>query len=456
MEILKILERSRSAIHPGLKKMQTALAEIAYAPDHIPTILIGGTNGKGTTAGILWRLLALSGAKCGLYTSPHVLNFSERIQCSHHPLSLAELENELHELKNQLKPSTYDELTFFELTTVLALFVFRKLKCDFIILEIGLGGRLDACNAVEPLASCIVSIDYDHQEWLGHTLEEITYEKLGIARSNKELFWADRGQRSGIEKTLRDAIITRNILLRRMGIDFDYNNQTASIKLPTLDTWNYRLPNWLDRRAPILKNNFVLASAIFYWLVHHPSAKSLCKELEPALLAQKALNQFDSTSGPWPFSFLGRMQNLHVRGNNKSWDFHLDVCHNIASVEQFVRSLEATGLVIRKVKKIPGLVSILRDKDLEAMLALLREVFDPFMIFKLDHERSIRDEQLTHHKDLVVYDNFQHLWSVNATSLPSPIAVCGSFYAVGTVIDYFKAFPEDFSGQSTLLAHGPS
>ncbi len=456
MEVLKILERNRSAIVPGLQRMQEALAEIAYLSDQIPTLLIGGTNGKGTTAGILWRLLALSGARCGLYTSPHVLNFSERIQCSHHPLSLAELESELLELKAILKPSTYDGLTFFELTTLLALFVFKRQACDFIILEIGLGGRLDACNAIEPLASCIVSIDFDHQEWLGHSLAEITYEKLGIARPDKALFWADRGLRPEIEKTLLNFKTNCNFVLHRMGQEFDYKAYEASLKLPNLAPLHYKFPNWLEKRAPILKDNFVLASAVFYWLLHQNVANILCKEFKPELLALQTIAKFDTPSGPWPFSFLGRMQNMQVFEKNKTWNFYLDVCHNIASVQQFICTLESMGLVTRRFKKIPGLVSILRDKDLEPMLELLHEVFDPFMIFKIDHERSIRDEQLTHHKDLFVYDNFQHLWSMNADSLPSPIAVCGSFYAVGTLIDYFKAFPKDFSGQSTLLVPSSS
>jgi len=455
--------------------MKRAMGELEMNEQTLPpSILVGGTNGKGSTSGMLWRLLALSGVRCGLYTSPHVISFHERIQVSHRNLDLEFLETEIHILKTKLSADLYNELTFFELTTLLALYVFKKTECQLMILEVGLGGRWDATNAVEPLASAIVSIDFDHQEWLGTTLQAIAGEKLGIARANKPLFWGDL-RRTELEETLQAAHKQVGFDLYRANRDFAWDAEECKgvFQVPSFDSFSYALPNWLEDRAEILKSNFVLAFSIYYWVLHQrllsnlaPNSKALSLRslnsfgmTEPEIVIPKELRDLSLSStsfNVWPYSFLGRMQRMRVQGKTKTWDFYLDVCHNIASVRECVRTLQSAGVLNEESKKLTGFVSILRDKDLDAMIELLREILEPFVLFKIDNERSISEERLAQqHNAFVLYENFETLWDHLADKVPSPIVVCGSFYAVGKVIDYFKAYPKTFSGQSMLYALDP-
>ena len=458
MELLNLLERSRSTIHPGLERMQAALEELGmHQTTLVPSILIGGTNGKGSTAGCLWRLLALSGVRCGLYTSPHVVHFQERIQISDREITLEYLEEELVQVRSRLSSELYETLSFFELTTLLAFVVFQRNDCELMILEVGLGGRWDATNLVEPLASIVVSIDFDHQEWLGTSLASIAREKLGIARKDKVLFWGDQVHRAELQTVLSEARAACPFLLYTADTIFGVHEAKAFVRLPSCVPWHYEFPTWLDGRASIFKHNFALAAAVYYWLLHEDFFAHRIASSQRQTFAAATLAKFDLELSPWPFSFLGRMQKLQVLGSKtKTWDFYLDVCHNIASVQEFVRTLEAKGLAVRNRKKIAGFVSILRDKDIDPMLTLLREVLDPFVLFKIDHKRSITEDRLAQYdKDLVIYDDFAELWKVYADCVSSPVVICGSFYAVGRVIDYFKAYPQAFFGQSTLHASDP-
>lgn len=439
-EVLKILERSRSTINPGLERMKHAMDALGMNESTLPpSILIGGTNGKGSTSGMLWRLLSQSGIRCGLYTSPHVISFHERVQVSHRELDLAFLDKELEVLKTKLPSPLYESLTFFELTTLLALNVFQKMECQLIIMEVGLGGRWDATNALEPIASAIVSIDYDHQEWLGNTLQDIAGEKLGIARQGKPLFWGDLVHCEELEATLQAARNEVGFALYRANTEFALlsDGRTGVCKILGCD-FEFTLPNWLEGRADILRSNYALAYSLYLWVLNHvmPASKM----------------SYDV----WPYSLLGRMQRMQVRGKTKTWDFYLDVCHNVASVRECVRSLQSAGILNSETKKLTGFVSILRDKELEPMIELLREILEPFMLFRIDHERSISRERVpSQHSDLALYDHFEDLWNDYADSVASPLLVCGSFYAVGKVIDYFKVYPKTFSGQCMLYASDP-
>ena len=444
MSLLNILERSRSSIKPGFERMRSAMFELGLSQETLPpALLIAGTNGKGTTSGILWRLLSLSGLRCGLYTSPHLVSFHERIQVSHQSIDMNFLEEALEDLRLRLSDVTYESLTFFELTTLLAFFVFQKTGCEVIVLEVGLGGRWDATNIIDPIASAVVSIDYDHQEWLGDSLSEIAREKLGVARSQTPLFWGDLVHQKELEKTLEEARRDAGFLLFRVGEHFglDPNGREGFVRLSS-HMKNYPLPKFVEERADVLKSNFALAFALYSWCMQE-------RKFSSARFDQDVINFFDDRKGSWPYSFLGRMEKMRVsRGAEETWDFYLDVSHNVASIRECVRTLYSAGVLHEGRKKVPGFVSILRDKDLGSMLELLREIFEPFVLFKVDHERSITEERLREcDPNLLLYDSFESLWGDFATRISSPIVVCGSFYAVGSVLEYFGASTKDISSE---------
>jgi dihydrofolate synthase/folylpolyglutamate synthase len=160
------------------------LAALAGNPqDRLRFIHVAGTNGKGSTCAMLESIYRAAGLRAGLFTSPHLVSFRERIQIDRKLIPKAEVVRLVEELQPLLKQFPADHHpTFFEVITVMALKFFAEQKCDLVIWETGLGGRLDATNIVTPLATVITNIQFDHQQWLGDTLEKIAAEKAGIIK----------------------------------------------------------------------------------------------------------------------------------------------------------------------------------------------------------------------------------------------------------------------------------
>src|ERR1041385_7711742 len=161
------------------------LAEIAGRPqDKLKFIHVAGTNGKGSTCAMLESIYRHAGYKTGLFTSPHLISFAERIQINRQLIpepEVARLVAVMRDLLKQLPEG--DHPTFFEVVTIMALIWFAEKNCDIVIWETGLGGRLDATNIVTPLARVITNIGIEHSEWLGDTVEKIATEKAGIIKA---------------------------------------------------------------------------------------------------------------------------------------------------------------------------------------------------------------------------------------------------------------------------------
>ena len=169
----------RLGIKVGLEHTNELLRRCGSPHRRLKTIHIAGTNGKGSTAAMIQAILRESGLKVGLYTSPHLIRFNERIRINGLPISdksiiefMAQFNNDIDEVK----------ATFFEVTTVLALHYFSNQEVDVAVIETGLGGRLDSTNVIEPELTIITSIDLDHQQLLGETLIDIAVEKAGIIK----------------------------------------------------------------------------------------------------------------------------------------------------------------------------------------------------------------------------------------------------------------------------------
>lgn len=160
------------------------LARLAGSPhDKLRFIHVAGTNGKGSTCAMLESIYRGAGLRVGLFTSPHLVSFAERIQVNRVPASEADIVRLVSEMQPLLaKFSAESHPTFFEVVTVMALRYFAEQQCDLVIWETGLGGRLDATNIVMPLASVITNIGLDHQQWLGETHEAVAEEKAGIIK----------------------------------------------------------------------------------------------------------------------------------------------------------------------------------------------------------------------------------------------------------------------------------
>jgi len=172
----------RHGIKPGLGRTLALLSALGDPHRAFPAIHVGGTNGKGSTAAMLAAMLASQGYRVGLYTSPHLVDFSERVQINGHAIP-SEWIGELTERVRVASEAHLTETpTFFEATTVVAFAYFAEMRVEHAVVEVGLGGRFDATNVIAPRVSLITTIGLDHQEYLGNTLEDIAFEKAGIIK----------------------------------------------------------------------------------------------------------------------------------------------------------------------------------------------------------------------------------------------------------------------------------
>ncbi|PYJ98095.1 MAG: bifunctional folylpolyglutamate synthase/dihydrofolate synthase, partial [Verrucomicrobia bacterium] len=226
------------------------LAALAGNPqEKLRFIHVAGTNGKGSTCAMLESIYRAAGLRVGLFTSPHLVSFRERIQVNRRLIREADVVRLVEQLREQCRtgfqpvstvkspgPEQGDRRdacpTFFEVVTVMALRYFAEQKCDLVIWETGMGGRLDATNIVTPLASVITNIQFDHQEWLGDTLAKIAYEKAGIIKPGVPVVTATDAPEAleVIVKTARE----KNARLTKVGqaSSLSLATRTAALPLP--------------------------------------------------------------------------------------------------------------------------------------------------------------------------------------------------------------------------------
>jgi len=168
-----------SGIRPGLTRMRTILRALGNPHRAYRSIIVAGTNGKGSTCSTLASILDASGYRTGLYTSPHLVDIRERWMIGHTPVSEQTLVQAIEILRRASRTAGIKP-TYFEALTLIAFIVFERERCEVVVLEVGMGGRLDATNVIRPIAALITPIGLDHTEYLGNTIRKIAREKAGV------------------------------------------------------------------------------------------------------------------------------------------------------------------------------------------------------------------------------------------------------------------------------------
>lgn len=394
----KIFSKQPSQITLGLERMREAYEFLGSPSSTIPVLLVGGTNGKGSTAAVAAIALNNKGYKVGLYTSPHLLSFAERIAVSDQSTSMAELMAIYNEMESKLLAVNWDLLTFFEATTLLAFSFFESKGCDVLVIEVGLGGRLDATNILSPLVSIITSIDLDHMEWLGPTLESIAIEKLGIARPHRPLILGEGFSCHGFD-------------------ELALQTQARIHKASRL----YRLPNWIENRGSTFAANARLG-------------------LQGAEVLLEAMGIPSSVSAELdvfvPPSLAGRTMEILY----KELSLFCDVSHNPAGVKalkyEFVRRCGT--------KRVPVFVSVLKEKDVKGILQEFAGFHEPLVFFRTPSPRSIKSKSELSSLwpgQIEWYDSFSDLWNhwQHRLSGRGSAIVGGSFTAVAAAMEFFGA-----------------
>jgi dihydrofolate synthase/folylpolyglutamate synthase len=358
-----------------------------------PSILIAGTNGKGSTAATLNSILTAAGYRTGLYTSPHLVRVNERIQIDGHEISdedFARLYFQVDESARFLVDSgdlPYPP-SFFEVLTALAFIYFageraaqaEKIPVDIAILEVGLGGRLDATNIVDPILSVITDIALDHQDYLGNTIAEITREKAGILRPGGTLITLP--QHPEANQAIGDAAATLN--LRAINAAGYIPRQTPGVPLRDLGALSdevatplppnhYRVTldeETLEVNSPLSghhqQRNIALAIAAAAELRNQNSYKLSVKRNQASYKITNAHIEAGIRNTRWP----GRLELLTFPGGPQ---LLLDVAHNPAGAW----TLRAAIAQLPEAQPRTLLFSCLRDKDLNEMAQILFPLFDP-------------------------------------------------------------------------------
>ena len=306
---------SPKEIDLGLERVHAVLERLSlYMPKHV--LLIAGTNGKGSSVAMTTALLQAADYRVGAYTSPHVRDFNERIVVNGEAASDAVIVDAFERVERARQSLP---LTYFEFGTLAAMLIFADAELDVWVLEVGLGGRLDATNAIEPTASLITNVSLDHCDWLGDDVEAIGVEKAGVMRQGvPTVFAATEVPRSVTHHAHRCGA---ELLLA--GRDFQYLRDNFSNDNFGTWTWTGRDVSLENLRPPGLRGEFQFgnASAVLALL----EAAGLTRVLDAALV-NRVLPEV---------ALAGRMQFVHAGGAR----WLLDVAHNPAAAEQLAESL---------------------------------------------------------------------------------------------------------------------
>lgn len=430
----EIFEKRQGRIRYGLERVRKAYEKLGFSESLAPSFLIAGTNGKGSTSGFLAKLLSSFGHRVGLFTSPHLCHFRERIQCSHKNVTDELLLGEMASLKESLG-ELYQDLSFFEVAVLLAFQVFRKEKTTVNVIEVGLGGLLDATNIIEPVATAVVSIGFDHEAILGESLPEIFEQKLGITREGVPLFLGlseKKQEEQGVSSTLCSFLEGRSVPLFQKERDFFLEGEELSL-LVEGKSLKTTLPPSVKLLSPVLRENFCLAYSLFAW---YQRKESLL--FEPSSLGR--LYEGDKFT---PSSLLARFQKFSLETENgKTRDVYLDVCHNRESLLESHRTLKEFG-ILEKYGKIPVFLSILTDKPVFSMIDYVKAFADPLVLFSCSSVRSYDANYLQKdsYGEIPFYESFYEAWKGSnlESSSDAPLLVCGSFFAVGEVLSFIQS-----------------
>lgn len=331
------------------------------------TITVAGTNGKGSCVAAMETMLRDLGYTVGCYTSPHISRFSERIKLD----GIEVGEETLCAAFSAVETARGDiKLTYFEFTTLVAFLLFSKRKLDFALLEVGLGGRLDAVNSIKADVSVITSIDLDHQEWLGKDRESIGHEKAGIIKKDRPVVYGDSNPTKSVLATAQS--LNSKVFLT--GRDFGYQIKTGGKSFDWtggLDM-NERISDLPITNLAI--ENISIGMQALSLVGIEIDTKVLRSSLRHLYLPGRFEKCVDALTGV---------------------SVVLDVAHNPAAASMLASNIAMELGVNPRIKQISLVIGLMADKDVRGFIAELRPFVDSWYVAGLDHPRAMPEENLT-------------------------------------------------------------
>lgn len=354
--IANLFSKHRMGIKPGLERT-IALAEAMDNPQNsYDTIHVAGTNGKGSTCSVASSILIESGLKVGLYTSPHIKDFNERIRVN----GVAITDDELIDYAEKLLPIAEQmDATFFEITTVMAFMYFADKGVDVAVIETGMGGQFDSTNIINPKVCVITDIDMDHEEFLGDTIEKIAFEKAGIIKPNTPII------------TTNDAENVLSVI-----------SEKATKENSGLILSNSQIE---DEIKKTISNKFISHSFIKNYAAALKASEVYLGKAIPTEIQKKAIEKIEMNSG-----YFARLQMI-----SNDPVCILDISHSVAAAKNLVESLQSTF----NDKKWTVILALMSDKDYRGIIEELAVITDLMILTQVDNERSMSAIDLSYYAE---------------------------------------------------------
>ena len=401
-----------TGIDLGLERVIPVAEKLGVVNPQAKVFTVAGTNGKGSTTTTLAAILKAAGYDVGLYQSPHIYRLKERVKLGGVEVDDQSLVQAFVQV-DQARRECGLSLSFFEATTLAAFVIFKHKNCDVWVLEVGLGGRLDVVNVVNPNVAVLTNIGLDHTDWLGDTIEKIAFEKAGIIRANIPVVF---GGQQELPQAIADKAKECHAELYALNRDYFYsmddNAQTwnfassaTTLKLPT---GALALDNISTAVAAVLASNLNITHA------------ALSEGIQNAKLQ-------------------GRFEVRQIQGKTVIFD----AGHNPHGVEFLLKQLQQYRVHHPQYTEVVSVFSMLTDKDIQSVTELLKDHIALWKIAALDVPRAAPLAQLD---TALRFNNVQHFDSVklafksalDETNNNQLILVCGSFHTLEAVWEYLQ------------------
>lgn len=358
----------KHGIKLGLSNTNKLMSVLGGPHKSFRCVHIAGTNGKGSTASCIASILKASGFKTGLFTSPHLVSFTERIRINGRQITELEVIELASSLRSDIKDTDLNP-TFFEFVTAMAFNYFAANHVDWAVIETGMGGRLDATNVVQPEVTVITNISLDHCEFLGSTLSDIAFEKAGIIKPGVPLITASHD--TAVIKQLSDIAAGLNSAVHIYGRDFTGILKQMDCNQITIDYSGYA--NYSNVSIPLTGR---------YQLYNACTAIRTCE-----ILRAKGVPLPDASimKGLKDVRLEGRLERI-----SDSPPIFLDGAHN----PEAARSLAASVRDIFPDKKVILVIGVMSDKDIKETMAPLMEIAETVILTKAQYERAASPEKM--------------------------------------------------------------
>lgn len=395
-------------IELGLDRIKKVLELFNNPQESLKIIHIAGTNGKGSTCAMLAELLKNVGLNVGLYTSPHILSYCERIRINDKNIEEDDLSELIFKIEKVSK-SNNTHLTEFELLTVAAFLYFKEKNADVVILETGLGGRFDATNVVtKPILSIITSISIDHKDRLGDTIDKIAFEKAGIIKENVPLVVSENNLGFNVIQSIASKKHS-SMILNENNIKLIFKNNQNFVKINDKEECLFNLFGlWQTENLNLVLNAFDYLSNNLLKTINFDKQQVL-------------KNSLKNVKWDYRFQFL----NNHVI---------LDGAHNLDAAIKLRKSLD----FYFKNKKIQFIYGSLNTKEYEKIVKVLFNKKDDVFLYDFNCQNAVKTSDLEKiiNKPIKILNKSEVLNIVhNETKDKKLTIVCGSFYMLGEIFE---------------------